>query len=82
MLAEMKHVPVRRSDMATLKPGECLNGEIVNLFFKILAHQTSAATAESPACWFMNSLFLPKTRQITQRLHTVAVPVLGTFQSI
>jgi hypothetical protein len=39
VLAEMFNITVRRRDMATLRPSECLNDEKVNLYMKVLQYR-------------------------------------------
>ena len=56
VLAELENIPVRRQDMATLKPGQELNDEVINYFMKLLARREESK-ATPPSCAFMQTNF-------------------------
>jgi len=47
MLADYKNIPITRQDMATLKPHEWLNDEVINFFFKLLEEREAYAVASA-----------------------------------
>jgi sentrin-specific protease 1 len=70
LLAELCNVPVRRADMATLRPGQWLNDEVINYFFTLLGEREKAAAAAAddggaptagwPRCHFVQTNFYTK----------------------
>ena len=59
ILAELRNIPISRLDMTTLRPGQWLNDEVINYYFKIL-EQREASKATGPSCHFHQTTFYPK----------------------
>ena len=59
ILAELRNIPISRLDMTTLRPGQWLNDEVINGYFKIL-EQREASKATGPSCHFHQTTFYPK----------------------
>lgn len=64
ILQDYMNIPISRESMWSLAPGEWLNDEVINFFFKMLevreAHAvaTSGVTdADGPRCYFMHTNF-------------------------
>ena len=61
LLCELLNVPVYRRDMRKLKPGEWLNDEVVNYYFKmLLARANDEGDPNRPKCHVTNTQFYPK----------------------
>ena len=58
ILAELLKIPISRLDMATLRPGQWLNDEVINFFLKLLEQREVEATW--PSCHFHQTTFYPK----------------------
>jgi len=59
MLVELNNVPVKRRDMATLRPREWLNDEVINVFMEVLKAREQADKS-LPRIHFCSSLFYTK----------------------
>jgi len=61
MLADFNGIPVKRHDMASLRPKEWLNDEVINFFIKLLEDRAKTDGGDRfPTCHFMNTQFYPK----------------------
>lgn len=52
-------VDVKKSQLECLRPGEWLNDEVINFYYKLL-QERSKSKKEGPKCWFPNSFFWTK----------------------
>jgi len=59
ILASRFSVDLTRRQLECLRPGEWLNDEVINFYFKLLQERTKAIKA-SPQVWFANSFFWGK----------------------
>ncbi|CAJ1449360.1 unnamed protein product [Effrenium voratum] len=59
VVASRFSVEVTRRQVECLRPGEWLNDEVINFYYKLL-QERSKTVAGSPKCWFTNSFFWPK----------------------
>jgi len=59
VLASRFSVDLKRSQLQCLRPGEWLNDEVINFYFKLLQERTRRPEAPR-RCWFTNSFFWPK----------------------
>ena len=67
-LAELNNVPVSRRDIATLRPGEWLNDEVINFYMELLKQRASADMSlgdgkRFPKCHIFSTMFYPKLMQ-------------------
>ena len=67
-LAELNNVPVSRRDIATLRPGEWLNDEVINFYMELLKQRASADMSlgdgkRFPKCHIFRTMFYPKLMQ-------------------
>ena len=67
-LAELNNVPVSRRDIATLRPGEWLNDEVINFYMELLKQRASADMSlgdgkRFPKCHIFCTMFYPKLMQ-------------------
>ena len=61
MLADFRNIPITRGDMATLRPGQWLNDEVLNFFFKLLQQrEESKMDPALPSCHFHQTNFYTK----------------------
>jgi sentrin-specific protease 1 len=61
ILADFQNIPISRRDMATLRPRQWLNDEVINYFFKLLEQrEASAVEATWPRCHFHQTNFYTK----------------------
>jgi len=59
VLSSRFSVDVKRSQLECLRPGEWLNDEVINFYFKLLQERCKRDKAPR-RCWFTNSFFWPK----------------------
>ncbi|CAK9078403.1 Putative ubiquitin-like-specific protease 1B [Durusdinium trenchii] len=59
VVASRFSVEVTRRQMECLRPGEWLNDEVINFYYKLLQERGKSVEG-SPKCWFTNSFFWPK----------------------
>eukprot|EP00439_Symbiodinium_sp_Y106_P078087 s562_g16.t3 len=59
VVASRFSVEVTRRQLECLRPGEWLNDEVINFYYKLL-QERSKTIASSPKSWFTNSFFWPK----------------------
>ncbi|CAE7739236.1 SENP1 [Symbiodinium pilosum] len=59
VIASRFSVEVTRRQLECLRPGEWLNDEVINFYYKLLQERSKTGTT-SPKCWFTNSFFWPK----------------------
>jgi len=59
VLASRFSVNLTRRQLECLRPGEWLNDEVINFYFKLLQERSSNMQG-APSCWFTNSFFWPK----------------------
>lgn len=53
------NVDITRDKMRCLRPGQWLNDEVINFYFKLLQERGKLLQG-APKCWFPNSFFWPK----------------------
>lgn len=59
VVASRFSVDLTRKQLACLRPGQWLNDEVINFYYKLL-QERSKKLAGGPKCWFPNSFFWPK----------------------
>jgi len=59
VVASRFSVEVTRRQIECLRPGEWLNDEVINFYYKLLQERSKVGEG-TPKCWFPNSFFWPK----------------------
>eukprot|EP00931_Biecheleriopsis_adriatica_P117029 TRINITY_DN92594_c0_g1_i1.p1 TRINITY_DN92594_c0_g1~~TRINITY_DN92594_c0_g1_i1.p1 ORF type:complete len:480 (+),score=93.91 TRINITY_DN92594_c0_g1_i1:50-1441(+) len=59
IVASRFNVEVTRRQLECLRPGEWLNDEVINFYYKLL-QERGKSLSDAPKCWFTNSFFWPK----------------------
>jgi len=60
VLASRFSVDLTRGQLQCLRPGEWLNDEVINFYYKLLQERSNMGVAGGLKCWFPNSFFWAK----------------------
>jgi len=60
VLASRFNVDLTRGQLQCLRPGEWLNDEVINFYYKLLQERSTMGVSRGLKCWFPNSFFWPK----------------------
>jgi Ulp1 family protease len=60
VLASRFSVDLTRGQLQCLRPGEWLNDEVINFYYKLLQERSNMGVSGGLKCWFPNSFFWPK----------------------